>query len=215
MVAAYTQLLAERYRGKLDADTDKFIGYAVEGAVRMQTLILDLLAFSRVGHNGNGGKASDCNRVIEEALLNLKAAIEESGAVVTHDALPGVAAEPSQLIQVFQNLIGNAIKFRGQDKLTIRISAKREGAQWLFEVADNGIGIAPEYHEVIFTIFQRLHARGEYPGNGVGLAICKKIVEHYGGRMWVKSEPGRGCTFHFTLPGVPADERENHASRQT
>jgi len=213
MVAAYTQLLAERYRGKLDADADKFIGYAVEGAVRMQTLILDLLAFSRVGHNGNGGKTSDCNRVVEEALLNLKAAIDESGAVVTQDALPLIVAEQAQLIQVFQNLIGNAIKFRGKEALVIRVSAERQGTQWLFEVADNGIGIAPEYHEVIFTIFQRLHARGEYPGNGVGLAICKKIVEHYGGRIWLKSEPGQGCTFHFTLPATPADEKDIHASR--
>lgn len=210
MVAAYTQLLAERYRGKLDADADKFIGYAVEGALRMQTLIQDLLAFSRVGHNGTGSKAADCNRIVGEALLNLHTAIEESGAEVTHDPLPAVAAEHAQLIQVFQNLIGNAIKFHGPEKLTVHISAERHDAQWLFSVADNGIGIAPEYHEVIFAIFQRLHGRSEYAGNGVGLAICKKIIEHYGGRIWVKSEPGKGCTFQFTLPAVPADEKDNH-----
>jgi signal transduction histidine kinase len=215
MVAAYTQLLAERYRGKLDADADKFIGYAVEGAVRMQTLILDLLAFSRVGHNGNGGKTSDCNRVVEDALLNLRAAIEESGAVVTHDVLPMVVAEQAQLIQVFQNLIGNAIKFRGKEAIVIRVSAERQDSHWHFSVADNGIGIAPEYHEVIFAIFQRLHARGTYSGNGVGLAICKKIVEHYGGRIWVKSESGHGCTFHLTLPASPADDTDSHALLQT
>ena len=200
MVAAYTQLLAERYRGKLDADADKFIGYAVEGAVRMQTLIQDLLSFSRVGHNGSSGKATDCNRVVEAAMLNLKAAIEESGAVVSHDWLPIVSAEQAQLIQVFQNLIGNAIKFRGKEPMAIRISALRQEEQWAFSVSDNGIGIAPEYHEVIFAIFQRLHARGEYSGNGVGLAICKKVIEHYGGRIWVESEPGKGSTFYFSLP---------------
>jgi signal transduction histidine kinase len=215
MVAAYTQLLAERYRGKLDADADKFIGYAVEGALRMQTLILDLLAFSRVGHNGNGTKSADCNRVVEEALLNLRASIEESGAAVTHDSLPMVAAEQAQLIQVFQNLVGNAIKFRGKEKLTVRVSAQRQDAHWLFSVADNGIGIAPEYHDVIFAIFQRLHARSEYSGNGVGLAICKKIVEHYGGRIWVQSEAGKGCTFQFTLPAIPADGSDSHVSHTT
>lgn len=212
MVAAYTQLLAERYRGTLDADADKFIGYAVEGATRMQTLIQDLLTFSRVGHNGNGGTPTDCNRVIEEAVLNLRAAIEESGAVVTHDSLPTVFAEQVQLIQVFQNLIGNAIKFRGKEKLNIRVCAERQETQWLFSVVDNGIGIAPEYSEVIFAIFQRLHARSEYAGNGVGLAICKKIVERYGGRIWVKSEPGQGSTFHLTLPAVPADDKDSHAT---
>ena len=212
MVAAYTQLLAERYRGKLDADADKFIGYAVEGATRMQALIQDLLTFSRVGHNGNAGRSSDCNRVVDEALLNLRGAIEESGAAVTHDTLPTVLAEQAQLIQVFQNLIGNAIKFRGKEKLKIRVSAERQEMQWLFTVADNGIGIAPEYHEIIFAIFQRLHARSEYAGNGVGLAICKKIIEHYGGRIWVKSESGQGSIFHLTLPAVPADDKDTHAS---
>ena len=214
MVAAYTQLLAERYRGKLDADADKFIGYAVEGALRMQTLIQDLLAFSRVGHNGNSGKTSDCNRVVDDALLNLRAAIEESGATVTRDDLPVVVAEHAQLIQVFQNLIGNAIKFRGKEKLVIRVSAERQDAHWLFSLTDNGIGIAPEYHEVIFAIFQRLHARTEYAGNGVGLAICKKIIEHYGGRIWVKSDPGKGCSFQFTLSAILADHQDNHAIRQ-
>ncbi len=206
MVAAYTQLLAERYRGKLDENADKYIGYAVEGATRMQTLILDLLAFSRVGHNGNGCKHSDCNSVIQEALLNLKASIEESGAVVTHDQLPLVAVGRAHLLQLFQNLIGNAVKFRSKEAPVIRVSAEQQGTQWRFAVADNGIGIAPEHKDVIFVIFQRLHAREEYPGNGVGLAICKKIVEHHGGRIWFESEPGHGCTFYFTLPASPADK---------
>ena len=148
-------------------------------------------------------------------MLNLKAAIEESGAVVSHDWLPIVSAEQAQLIQVFQNLIGNAIKFRGKEPMAIRISALRQEEQWAFSVSDNGIGIAPEYHEVIFAIFQRLHARGEYSGNGVGLAICKKVIEHYGGRIWVESEPGKGCTFHFTLPAVSVDVRNDHAPFST
>ncbi|MFY9562453.1 MAG: ATP-binding protein [Terriglobales bacterium] len=209
MVAAYTQLLAERYRGKLDENADKYIGYAVEGATRMQALIRDLLEFSRVGRNGTGGKHSDCNAALERALLNLKAAIDESGAAVNHDPLPAVAAESTLLIQLFQNLIGNAIKFRGKEAPVIRISAERQGARWQFAVADNGIGIAPEHKDVIFVIFQRLHARDEYSGNGVGLAICKKIVEHHGGRIWVESEPGHGCTFQFTLTAIPADEKDN------
>jgi signal transduction histidine kinase len=205
MVAAYTQLLAERYRGKLDADADKFIGYAVEGALRMQTLIQDLLAFARVGRNGISGKTSDCNRVVQEATLNLRTAIDESSATVTFDSLPKVAAEHSQMLQLFQNLIGNALKFRGPQPPTVRVESERVGTQWQFTVADNGIGIAPEHKEVIFAIFQRLHTRGEYSGNGVGLAICKKIIEHYGGKIWVHSEPGHGCTFHFTLPAAIAD----------
>lgn len=215
MVAAYTQLLAERYRGKLDGDADKYIGYAVEGALRMQTLIVDLLAFSRIGRNGNGCQHSDCNSVIQEALLNLKVSIEESGAVVTYDHLPLVAAGRTQLLQLFQNLIGNSVKFRSKEAPVIRVSAEQQGAQWLFAVADNGIGIAPEHKDAVFVIFQRLHAREEYPGNGVGLAICKKIVEHHGGRIWIESEPGHGCTFYFTLPASPVDEKENHDRCQT
>jgi PAS domain S-box-containing protein len=208
MVAAYTQLLAERYRGQLDANADKYIGYAVEGATRMQVLIRDLLAFSRVDRNGTERSDTDCNSALEEALLNLQAAIQESGAAVTRDRLPVVAANRSQMIQLFQNLIGNAIKFRGKEAPVIRVSAERQGDHWQFAVTDNGIGIAPEHKEIIFVIFRRLHAREEYSGNGVGLAICKKIVEHHGGRIWVESEPGQGCTFRFTLPAHPADDKE-------
>jgi signal transduction histidine kinase len=215
MVAAYTQLLAERYRGKLDADADKYIGYAVEGALRMQTLVRDMLAFSRVGRNGIGSSHSDCNSIVQEALLNLKAAIEESGAVVTLDNLPTIQAERTQLVQLFQNLIGNAIKFRRKEPLIIRVFAEPQGSFWQFTVADNGIGIAPEYKDLIFVIFQRLNTREEYSGNGVGLAICKKIVERYGGKIWIESKPGQGCTFYFTLPAPSADESDNHVAGQT
>ena len=209
MVAAYTQLLAERYRGKLDENADKFIGYASEGALRMQSLIQDLLAYSRVGRNGSG--RVDCNAVMEEVLITLGPAIQESGAVVAHPALPEVWANRSQMAQVFQNLVGNAIKFRGKEPPSISVQAEKTGQFWLFSVSDNGIGIAPEYAENIFVVFQRLHARTEYPGNGIGLAICKKIVERNGGKIWVEAQAGHssdhGSIFKFTMPcGGPAQK---------
>ncbi len=200
MVAAYTQLLGERYRGKLDENADKFIGYASEGALRMQTLIQDLLAFSRIGRNGTALGHVDCGAVMDEVLLSLGPAMEETGALVTHTALPVVWADRSQMVQVFQNLIGNAIKFRGEDP-AISVQAEKAGEQWLFSVSDNGIGIAPEYAENIFVVFQRLHARTEYPGNGIGLAICKKIIQRYGGKIWVEPRAGHGSIFKFTMPG--------------
>jgi signal transduction histidine kinase len=200
MVAAYTQLLGERYRGRLDENADKYIAYAVEGALRMQTLILDLLAFSRVGRAEPGSKKGDCNAAFRIALANLHTAIAESGAVITRDELPTVAVDPTQLVQLFQNLIGNAIKFRGKEAPLIRVSAEKQDSAWLLTVADNGIGISPQYQDKVFVIFQRLHTREEYAGNGVGLAICKKIVEHHRGSIWVESEPGCGAKFHFTLP---------------
>jgi signal transduction histidine kinase len=200
MVAAYTQLLSERYAGKLDENADKFLGYAREGAVRMQVLIQDLLAFSRVVRTGVSRKNVDCNLALEEAMRSLGAAIAESRAVITHSELPTVWAEQTQITQVFQNLIGNAIKFRNGSPPECAVRAEKSDGNWLFTVHDNGIGIAPEYAENIFVVFQRLHARTEYPGNGIGLAICKKIVEHCGGRIWVESEVGQGSTFRFTLP---------------
>jgi signal transduction histidine kinase len=200
MVATYTQLLAERYRGRLDENADKFIGYACEGALRMQTLVQDLLAFSRVGRDRAACKRVDCGAAMQEALLNLAPAIEESGAVVTHAALPVVWADRSQVTQVFQNLIGNAIKFRGKEAPAISVQAEKSGEQWLFSVSDNGIGIAPEYAENIFVVFQRLHTRTEYAGNGIGLAICKKIVERCGGKIWVEAQAGHGSIFKFTMP---------------
>jgi len=199
MVAAYTQLLGERYRGKLDENADKFIGYASEGALRMQTLIQDLLAFSRIGRNGAALGHVDCDAVVEEVLLSLGPAMEETGAVVTHTALPVVWADRSQMVQIFQNLIGNAIKFRGEDP-AISVQAEKADKQWLFSVSDNGIGIAPECAENVFVVFQRLHARTEYPGNGIGLAICKKIVQRYGGKIWVEPRTGHGSIFKFTMP---------------
>ena len=199
MVAAYTQLLAERYRSNLDENADKYIGYASEGALRMQSLIQDLLAFSRVGRVGAARGRVDCDAALEGVLLTLGPAIHESGAVVTHGALPVVWADGSQIVQVLQNLVGNAIKFRGKEPLVISVQAEKTGDQWLFSVRDNGIGIAPEFAQSIFTVFQRLHTRSEYPGNGIGLAICKKIVEHCGGKIWVESQVGRGSTFKFTM----------------
>jgi signal transduction histidine kinase len=200
MVTAYTQLLAERYRGKLDDNADKFIGYASEGALRMQVLIQDLLAFSRVGRKEAAGGSVDCELVMKEVLQTLASAIQESGAVVTYANLPAVWADRTQVAQVFQNLIGNAIKFRGKEPSLISVQAEESDRQWLFSVIDNGIGIAPENAENIFVVFQRLHARTEYPGNGIGLAICKKIIERYGGRIWVESQAGSGSIFKFTLP---------------
>jgi signal transduction histidine kinase len=208
MVAAYTQLLAERYRGKLDENADKFIGYASEGAIRMQVLIQDLLAFSRVGRK-EACESVDCNAVIKEALQILTSAIQESGAVVTHGELPEVWADRTQVAQVFQNLIGNAIKFHGKEAPLVSVQAEKQEQRWLFTVSDNGIGIAPEYAENIFVVFQRLHARTEYPGNGIGLAICKKIVERYGGRIWVDSQAGSGSTFKFTMPMQGLGEKED------
>lgn len=200
MVASYTQLLARRYRGRLDADADDFINYAVDGANRMQTLIGDLLTFSRVNTKGEEAAPVACDLVLERALGNLKHAIGESRAVVTRDALPTLRGDPAQMTQLFQNLIGNAVKFRGAETPRVHVSARRQGDEWLLSVSDNGIGIEPQFADRIFVIFQRLHRKEQYPGTGIGLAICKRIVERHGGRIWVESEPGRGATFHFTAP---------------
>jgi len=207
MVATYTQLLAERYKGKLDADADKYIHYAVDGALRMQVLVRDLLAFSRVGRQGTELATVDCNRVMETVLQNLEAATKESDAQVQYQQLPTVTADGSQLLQVLQNLIANAMKFHGTEPPIIHVACEKKGRDWVFSVADNGIGIAPEHAETIFVIFKRLHTRTEYPGSGIGLSICKKIVEHQGGRIWVESTPGHGCTFFFALP-VQAAKQE-------
>jgi signal transduction histidine kinase len=215
MVTAYTQLLSERYRGRLDETADKFIGYASEGAQRMQVLIQDLLAFSRVGRNTTGTGSVDCEALMPEVLQILGSAIEESGAVVTHGQLPVVQADRTQMAQLLQNLIGNAIKFRGTEPPLVSVQAEKSGPQWLFSVNDNGIGIAPEYAENIFVVFQRLHARNEYPGNGIGLAICKKIVERNGGKIWVESQPGCGSSFKFTLPSHDLPRHDAHDGERT
>ena len=206
MVAAYTQLLSERYQGKLDSAADRYISYAVEGATRMQALLEDLLAFSRVGRNAAIPAPTDVNSAINEVLKNLALALKEHGVTVTCNPMPTILADRFQVVQLFQNLIGNAIKFRAQRNPCVTISAEQKGRDWLFSVFDNGIGIAAEHNELIFKIFQRLHTRVEYPGNGVGLAICKKIVEHNGGRIWVESELGRGSNFRFTFPAAVADK---------
>ena len=187
-------------RGKLDADADDFIGFAVDGAARMQKLIQDLLAYSRVSTKGLERQSIPMDTVLGYATDMLQLSIKDADAVVTHDSLPLIKADERQMTQLFQNLISNAIKFRGRQPPRIHVSAKRLNGEWLFSVHDNGIGIDPQYADRIFVIFQRLHNREEYPGTGIGLAICKKIVERHGGRIWMESEAGKGSTFFFTLP---------------
>src|ERR1700675_376228 len=201
MVASYTQLLAKSYKGRLDSDADEFIAYAVDGSNRMQGLIQDLLAYSRAGANGKPLHMISSECALKEALTNLQATVEESGAVVTHDSLPDLTTDDTQLAQVFQNLVGNAIKYRGAEVPQIHVSATKNGGhEWIFSVRDNGLGIDPQYFDRIFVIFQRLHGRYEFEGTGIGLAICKKTLERLGGRIWVESRLGRASTFHFALP---------------
>jgi PAS domain S-box-containing protein len=201
MVASYTQLLANRYKGRLDADADEFIAYAVDGSNRMQRLIQDLLAYSRAGTNGNSVRKISSENALKAAVTNLRAMIEESGAVVTHDSLPAITTNDTQLTQIFQNLVGNAIKYHGAEVPRVHVSAgKNGGKEWIFSVQDNGLGIDRQHFERIFVLFQRLHGRAEFDGTGIGLAICKKIVERQGGRIWVESQTERGSTFHFALP---------------
>ena len=199
MISSYTQLLAKRYSSKLDADADEFIAYSVDGAKRMQALLHDLLEYSRVGTRGKPFTWVDCKEVVEQTIANLKIAIEESGASVTYDTLPALMGDEGQLVQLFQNLIGNAIKFHREEPPCVHISAQRKQNVVAFSAKDNGIGIDPQYRQVIFEIFRRLHTREEYPGTGMGLSICKKIVERHGGHIWVQSQLGQGSTFHFTI----------------
>lgn len=204
MVATYTQLLSERYRGKLDQSADQYLAYAADGALRMQALIQDLLNLSRVGHDPVRQPGVDCNGALDDVLRDMNSTIHESNAIVHHEMLPVVGADRSYVTQLFQNLITNAIKFRRTEPPLITVLAEPANTNWQFSVTDNGIGIAPESRANIFNVFQRLHGRTEYPGNGIGLAICKKIVEHYGGQIWVDSEPGYGSSFKFTLPAAQA-----------
>ena len=200
MVASYTQLLSRRYKGQLDSDADEFISFAVDGANRMQRLIQDLLAYSRVGTKGKDLLDTSSEDALEQALINLRGAIEEKGALVTHDPLPPLLADEMQLIQLFQNLVGNAIKYQKSGVPRVHVSAKNtDGKKWAFSVQDNGLGIDPQYFEKIFGMFQRLHKREEYSGTGIGLAICKKIVERHGGSITVDSQLGKGSTFRFVL----------------
>ena len=201
MVTSYTQLLAGRYKGRLDSDADEFIAFAVDGCNRMQGLIKDLLAYSRAGTNGKVLHEVSAENALKEALANLRATIDESSAVVTHDALPAIRTDETQLTQVFQNLVGNAIKYHGTEVPHVHVSATKNGGnEWTFSVRDNGLGIDPQYFDRIFILFQRLHGRDEFEGTGIGLAICKKILERLGGRIWVESQPEKGSTFYFALP---------------
>ncbi len=200
MVSSYTQLLGRRYQEKFDADAREFMGYIVDGAARMKQLIEDLLSYSRVGTKGRDFKPVDLEKPLSRALANLKAAIDESAAAVSFDPLPALPADEVQLAQVFQNLIGNALKFRSSAAPRIHVSSLERDHEWEFAVRDNGIGIEPQYFERIFMVFQRLHSKGEYPGTGIGLAIVKKVVERHGGRVRVASTPGEGSAFIFTLP---------------
>ncbi len=200
MVTSFTKLLEQRYSGQLDADADQIINFAVDGATRMQVLIEDLLTYSRVGTRGKAFEPTDCEAVFETALSNLGLLVKENSASVKKSPLPTVIADGRQLVQLFQNLIGNAIKYRSEQPPEIYVGAEYQASRWLFWVWDNGIGIDPKHAEKIFRVFQRLHSRQQYPGTGIGLAICQKIVERHGGHIWVKSEPGNGSTFYFTIP---------------
>jgi PAS domain S-box-containing protein len=208
MVASYVQLLERNYKNLFDAKGEEYIAYAVDGAKRMQMLINDLLAYSRVGTQGNEFALTDCAGVVGLAIKNLQKAIQESGATIACDPLPTVRADRMQLLQLFQNLLANAIKFRVEQPPKIHITAKLTDGFWQFTVKDNGIGIESRHFERIFLIFQRLHSRRLYPGTGMGLAICKKIVDRHGGTIWPVSEPGMGTTFFFTLPDNPGDHHE-------
>ncbi|MFZ3166539.1 MAG: ATP-binding protein [Candidatus Methanoperedens sp.] len=205
-VSNCSQLLAKHYKDKLDAKADQFIGFIIDGTIRMQEMIDDLLEYSRVSTKTKAFEPTDYETVLDQALANVKEAVEESGALVTHDPLPTVMADASQMVQLFQNLLSNAIKFR-KEKPLIMVSAVQRENEWLFSVKDNGIGIAPEFMEYIFKMFEREHASAEYPGTGVGLAICKKIVERHSGRIWVESEIGKGSTFYFTIPAKRVGQR--------
>ena len=200
MVASYVQLLEVRYKDRLDSDAHDFIAFAVDGATRMKQMIADLLAYSRVGRLAKQFVPVACEAVLGQACADLQAAMAEAAAQVSQGPLPTVQGNAGQLTHLFQNLIGNAIKFRGREPPRIHVSAERNGQEWVFSVRDNGIGLDPQFADRIFLVFQRLHRHEDYPGTGIGLAIARKIVEHHGGRIWVESEPGKGATFHFTVP---------------
>jgi signal transduction histidine kinase len=199
LIGSYVQLLKKRYAGEMGEDADEYINYVVSSVKRMDELIGDLLAYSRVGTSERNFEENDCEAILKWTIMNLQMAINETGALVTYDPLPTVCGDQSQMVQLFQNLLSNAIKYRGEEPPRIHVSAVRQKDEWVFSVRDNGLGIDPKYHKQVFGIFKRLHGR-ERPGTGIGLAICQRIVERHGGRLWVESEPGRGSTFFFTIP---------------
>ncbi|MGE5352642.1 MAG: ATP-binding protein [Acidobacteriota bacterium] len=205
MIASFTQLLASRYQGKLDEKADEYIAFALEGARRMQTLIRDLLKYARVTSRLKPFELLDCNEILNDVLSDLQLVISESGAEISSDTLPVIMGDITQIRQLLQNLLSNAIKFRGQNTPQIHISSVRGQKDWVFSIRDNGIGIEAQFHERIFLIFQRLHEREKYPGTGIGLALCKKIIELHGGKIWLESEPGRGTTFYFSIPRIRQD----------
>jgi signal transduction histidine kinase len=204
-VEGFVNLLSRRYKGQLDTTADEFIEFIVDGVKRMHVLIKDLLEYSQIGAKEIHWKPMESELAVTQALANLKTAVEESSAIVTYKALPRIVGDPAQMSSLFQNLIGNAIKYRKEETPKIHISAEREGDRWLFSVNDNGIGIDPNNSDRIFVVFQRLHTREEYEGTGIGLAICKKIVERHNGDIWMESEPGKGSTFYFTIPDQEAN----------
>jgi PAS domain S-box-containing protein len=199
-VGGYVKLLQHRFPDKLDSKARGYVAGAFDGATRMERLIIDLLAYSRVGTRGGNFVSADLNALLEQVKGNLEAGIKSSHATVTHDALPALSVDATQMMQLFQNLIGNALKFHGEQPPRVHVGARQEEGRWVFSVRDNGIGIEPQYYERIFQIFQRLHTRKDYPGTGIGLAICKRIVERHGGAIWVESQPGQGTTFYFSIP---------------
>jgi light-regulated signal transduction histidine kinase (bacteriophytochrome) len=202
MVTLYSQLLERRYKDRLDSDANDFIEYIVENAKRMKQLIDDLLEYSRLTNRAKEFENTDLEKVLENVLSNLSILIVENNVTVTHDSLPTVLADENQMMQVFQNLITNAIKFRGVEPPKIDISAKKNEKEWIFAITDNGIGINPEHQKQIFEVFKRLHTQEEYPGTGIGLSIVQKIILHHHGRIWAESEPGKGSTFYFTIPTI-------------
>ena len=205
MIASYTQLILRRYGDRFDGDAREFMDFIVDGATRMKQLIEDLLAYSRVGTHGKAFRPTDSGAAVQKALANLRVAIESSTGTVTHDPLPTINADEFQLVQLFQNLIGNALKFKGTETPRVHISVNEQADIWTFGVKDNGIGIDGEYFDRIFMVFQRLHSRTDYPGTGIGLAICKKVVDRHGGRLWIESGVGSGSTFWFTVPKKEED----------
>ena len=200
MITSYLQLIAQRHQDQLDEEANEFIGYAIDGARRMRQLIVDLLAYSRIGQQNQGIGQVDLEKILQQVLFNLEVQIQEANITITHDPLPTITADKTQMLQLLQNLISNAIKFRSEASPKIHVSATQDPSNWMIQVTDNGIGMERELTKKIFAIFQRLHTREEYPGTGIGLAICKKIVQKHKGEIWVDSEPGSGSTFSFSIP---------------